>query len=153
MQRPPPGWPTPSAAPGSAPPWPMTWPHPPFPPPVPYYPHPAPASGPSPMDTADTRGDIRERLARIETGLAHIQERLTAGHDRMTEHSTRLANAATRMQALERRLLRAEQARRTTRDLLQYAGAALLLVLALMGKIDMTTAVAALKTVFGLPPG
>jgi hypothetical protein len=105
--------------------------------------------GPPPTDTAD----MRERLARIETGLGHIQERLTAGHDRMTEHSTRLANAASRMQAIERRLLKAEQARRTTRDLMQYAGAALLLVLALAGKVEMATAVAALKTVFGLPPG
>lgn len=112
-------------------------------------------------------GDLRERLARLETGASYSARSLQAHHDRLLTGDGRFSRLEERMSKLEdegrraiedltkvkelpKRLETIEAKSRAWKDVLQYAAAGLVLVLALLGKISMPEALKLFGKAFGL---
>jgi predicted nucleic acid-binding Zn-ribbon protein len=112
-------------------------------------------------------GDVRERLARIETSAQHMTAALTAHHDRLTtgdqrfhrledrvksmeDEGRRAIEDLTKVKELPKRLETLEAKQRAWKDVAQYAAAGLVLLLALLGKISMPDALKIFGKAFGI---
>ncbi len=138
---PPPRW-TPGWPPASPPAWPG-WP------------------GPDPI------ADLRERIARLEAAASFTADRLQAHSGRIQSVDERIQRMGTRVTQIEeatrgaaaklakledlpKRIEEQEARARMRKDLIQYGTGAVLLALALAGKVPMTDALSVLKKVLGL---
>ncbi len=112
-------------------------------------------------------GDVRERLARLETSASYSSHAIHQHHDRLLTGDGRFSRLEERMTKLEQEGRRAiedltkvktlperldaiEAKSRAWKDVLQYAAAGLVLVLALLGKISMPEALKMFGKAFGL---
>lgn len=127
----------------------MTYPHQPFPP--------GPPAWPQRSNESSDIGDLRERIARLETAAGYTTSSIRSHHDRLLTGDGRFSRLEDRQTALERegrqaiedlakvkelpkRIDAIEARSRAWKDLLQYAAGFLVLALAVAGKIEMPEA-------------
>jgi len=124
-------------------------------------------NSPQPSSSSDWIGDMRERLARLEATAQFAAERVQAhsarlqsGDERIQKLGARLAtleefrhSSSTKLAKLEDlpdRLKSHEARMRSMKDLAQYLMAALLLGLALAGKLPMEKVLEIVAKAFGI---
>ena len=135
------------------------WPGPPGPMPG-YYPQP---------DPANAAADLRERLARLETGqhhtsdwLRHVAGQVEAQDDRLRRLSSRLGQTAdtvtghtatlAKLDGLPSSLERAEAERKWRLDLLRYTAAGAIVIAVTLVKGDLSAVAGILSVLLGKPP-